>query len=78
MIGRVFSANQPDRELEERVLSYLNDLQRQPLREIRVAAQNGRVTLEGRVRSFYEKQLCLNCLRQIPGVDQLADQIEVD
>jgi osmotically-inducible protein OsmY len=46
------------------------------LRQVKVAANNGTVTLRGRVRSFYEKQLCQNVCR-VAGVVQIVDAVVV-
>ena len=56
-----------------------------PLRpaRLRFAASGGRelrrgvVTLRGRVHTFHQKQLCLNCCQRVAGVLQIDDQIEV-
>jgi len=66
-----------DGELERRLVSFLLQRQIPALRRISVAVSNGIVTLQGRVQSFYERQLCLNCCQRVAGVRRLVDQIEV-
>jgi osmotically-inducible protein OsmY len=66
-----------DRDLERRVANYLADRQVSALREIDIRADRGTVTLRGEVRSFYHKQLCLNCCRRVAGVLQLVDEVDV-
>ncbi|MFO0868970.1 MAG: BON domain-containing protein [Pirellulales bacterium] len=66
-----------DGELQRQVLDFLFQRQMPALRSIQVAVCNGIVTLRGRVRSFYERQLCLSCCQRVAGVRQLVDQIEV-
>ena len=40
-------------------------------------ARQGVVTLQGLVRSFYQKQVMLNAVLGVPGVEQVLDQVEV-
>jgi hypothetical protein len=42
-----------------------------------VVAQQSTVTLRGRARSFYVKQLLLHAVQHVPGVRQIVDEIEV-
>lgn len=67
-----------DDDLECRVRVFLNQRNVLALRHIKVSANNGIVNLHGHVRSFYEKQLCLNCCRHVAGVVQIVDEIDVD
>ena len=64
-----------DRELERRVVNYLVQRQVAARRLIQVAADRGTVVLCGRVPSFYQKQLCLNCCARVAGVVKLVDEI---
>jgi len=66
-----------DRDLERRVQNYLYGRQVLGLRRIEVEASGGTVTLRGRVRSYYEKQLCIHCCRRVAGVIELVDQVVV-
>ena len=66
-----------DRDLERRVANYLVSRQVAALRDIDIHADRGTVTLRGEVRSFYHKQLCLNCCRRVAGVVQLVDEVDV-
>ena len=45
--------------------------------QVRIDAADGRVKLYGRVRSFYEKQLLLNSVQRVPGVEGIEDEVEV-
>lgn len=66
-----------DRDLERRVVNYLWGRQVPSLRRVEVLSQDGRVRLRGRVRSFYEKQLCQQSCRRVAGVRELIDEVEV-
>ncbi len=66
-----------DRELERRIATSLRDRHLPGLRQLKVAASNGTVTLRGRVRSFYEKQMCQNVCQHVAGVVQIVDAVVV-
>lgn len=67
-----------DRDLERRVVNFMVQRQVAAGRRITVIAEGGTVVLRGRVPSFYQKQLCLNCCSHVAGVVRLIDEIEVD
>jgi osmotically-inducible protein OsmY len=65
-----------DRDLERRVGNFL--AQHFPrLKTVEVEASQGVVTIFGRVNSFYERQLCINCCQRVAGVTTLNDQVQV-
>lgn len=66
-----------DRELEQRVVATLAARNFPGLRRLAVQADGGVVTIAGRVRTYYEKQLAQHLARRVAGVIQLADAIEV-
>lgn len=66
-----------DRDLERRVTNFLFARNLPTLRRLHVAADNGTVTLRGRVHSFYEKQLCQHACRRVAGVISMVDAIDV-
>lgn len=66
-----------DRDLERRVTSYLHERHLPGLRSLEVKADGGTVRLRGRVRSFYEKQVCSACCQRVAGVVRLIDAVEV-
>ena len=65
------------RDLKQRVINYLVGRNFPALRRLTVDADNGRVVIQGKVGSYYEKQLCLNCSRRVAGVIELVDRVEV-
>jgi osmotically-inducible protein OsmY len=67
-----------DRDLEDRVRNYLLGYKMPALREISVEASDETVTLQGRVSSFYQKQLCLHCCHRVAGVRTIIDEIAVE
>ena len=68
---------QSDRDLERRVANYLASSHVPGLRHLEVEAENGVVTLRGRVHSFYEKQLCQAFCRRVAGVVRYVDNVDV-
>ena len=66
-----------DDDLKTRVVNFLAQRQVSLLHGVAVEVKDGLVTLRGNVRSFYEKQLCLNCARHVAGVIRLVDRIQV-
>ncbi|HEX7377978.1 MAG TPA: BON domain-containing protein [Pirellulales bacterium] len=66
-----------DRDLERRVVNFLHDRHVPGLRRLAVEADNGAVTVRGRVSSFYEKQLCQAVCRRVAGVVGYIDEIDV-
>lgn len=46
-------------------------------RKLRCRAESDRVVIEGEVNSFYEKQLAQEALREVQGIEQVENQLEV-
>ena len=67
-----------DSELQRRVVNFLFARSRPALRHLKVTADNGTVTVSGRVRSFHEKQLALHCCTRVAGVVRLIDSVDVE
>jgi osmotically-inducible protein OsmY len=66
-----------DRDLERRVRSYLSARHVPGLRTLSVHAKDGIVTVSGRVLTYYEKQLCNQCIRRVAGVMELINAVDV-
>jgi osmotically-inducible protein OsmY len=66
-----------DRELESRVRRFLAGLHRQSLTDLDIWAENGEVTVRGRLGSYFEKQLALAGCRRVAGVVKVHEKIEV-
>lgn len=66
-----------DLALETRLQSELSRNQRPTLKRLHVDVAQGIVTLSGRVKSFYERQLAVQCCRRVPGVLHMVDAVEV-
>ena len=66
-----------DRMLERQIACQLAESSRPALKRLAVRVAGGSVTLQGRVASFYEKQLAIQTCRVISGIEQLVDAVEV-
>ena len=66
-----------DRDLERRVTAFLAERNLPGLRRLGVHSQFGVVTLRGRVRTFYEKQMGGQSARRVAGVIDVVDATEV-
>lgn len=67
-----------DHDLKRRVCDYLSERSVPALRRVAVEARQGQITFRGRVGTFYEKQLLLNCYHAVPGVVCIVDHVAVD
>lgn len=66
-----------DRELERRVINFLDRQHVPGLRNVEVEANSGVVTIRGRVKSFHQRQLCIHCCQRVAGVVALNDEVRV-
>ncbi len=66
-----------DRDLERHVTVRLLNRNVVSLRQVVVQASSGTITLRGTVTSFYQKQLCIQACRDVPGMVALVDKVEV-
>lgn len=71
------SSDSEARELERRVKNFLAQRSIPGLRRLTVEVDGNSVLLRGRVRSYYEKQLAVNCCQRVAGVLNVIDWIEV-
>ncbi len=47
-------------------------------RRVHFKTENGRVTLNGSVESYFEKQMAQEALRNIDGITSIENQLEVN
>jgi osmotically-inducible protein OsmY len=67
-----------DRDVERRVINFLSRQHFPRLRSVEVESSQGVVTIRGRVKSYHERQMCINCCQRVAGVVQLNDEIQVE
>ena len=66
-----------DNPLNDKVLSALQCNPHLSRRNFRFETEQGRVTLRGVVRTYYQKQMAQEALRRIDGVDEIFNELEV-
>jgi len=64
-------------DLESRVFRHLNSQKFPIFRRLSISVKLGRVIISGTVRSFHERQIAINSVRQVTGVVTLTDNITV-
>jgi osmotically-inducible protein OsmY len=64
--------------LNDKVLTALKRSPHLSRRTLRFEAAQGRVTLRGVVRSYYQKQMAQEALRRVDGVEEILNELEVD
>jgi osmotically-inducible protein OsmY len=68
----------PDRDVAQRVRTFLESRHFPAFRRLRVDVRNGTVRLTGLLPTFYEKQVALTCCQRVAGVLHLIDDISVE
>ena len=63
--------------LADRVLSALQQNPYIAPKTLRFETSEGRVTLRGRVGTFFQKQMAQETLRHVAGVHEIANELEV-
>ena len=66
-----------DAPLDNRVLIALTKNPYLFGRTLRFETDEGRVTLRGEVRSYFQKQMAQEALRRIDGVSEIRNELEV-
>ena len=69
--------NMIDMPLDDRVLTALERNPYVARRRLRFETSQGRVTLRGVVRTYYQKQMAQEAVRHVDGVDEIANELEV-
>ncbi|MCE9604409.1 MAG: BON domain-containing protein [Planctomycetia bacterium] len=69
--------NASDRAIALRVAHALAELHVPILRTLEIAVRAGNVTLRGRVRSYYERQLAHANAKRVPGVVKVIEEITI-
>ncbi len=63
--------------LDDRVLTALERNPYLTRRNLRFETEQGRVTLRGVVTSYFQKQMAQEALRNVEGVAEIANELEV-
>ena len=65
-------------DLKRRVANYLRQQHQLELGAVEISAENGTVLLQGKLKSTYDKQLCLQACQRVAGVVRIVDELEVE
>ena len=66
-----------DTTLDHRVFSALETSSHLQGRRLRFETEEGCVTLRGMVRTYFQKQMAQEAIRNIDGVDEISNELEV-
>ena len=66
-----------DRDLRQRVKGFLHQWGYGPHRTLEIGIERGVVVVQGRVPTFYLRQIAVECIKRVAGVTQVVDLIEV-
>ncbi len=66
-----------DSDLFLRVRDLLHQRGYEPLRTLEISVERGVVVVRGTVSAYYLRQVAVECIRRVAGLNRLIDQIEV-
>jgi osmotically-inducible protein OsmY len=68
-----------ENEIERQVSGFLRALDQTAARNVVVeSGGDGRLKLRGRVKTFYTRQVFVQCCRHIPGITAVVDELHVE
>ena len=68
---------QLDIPLDDRIFTALERNPHLMGRSLRFEAEQGKITLKGTVRSYYQKQMAQEALREVDGIAEIHNELEV-
>jgi osmotically-inducible protein OsmY len=66
------------RPLFDQICDALTTSPHVPIHDVRVEAADGRVILQGSVRTFFQKQMAQEAVRRVDGVQQIENLLQVN
>lgn len=63
--------------LHHRLFSALEENVHLRGRQFFLEAERGRITLRGKVHTYYQKQMAQEAIRHLDGVDEISNELEV-
>jgi osmotically-inducible protein OsmY len=66
-----------DRDLEHRIINFLQERHVPECQGVQVKAAVGTVVVSGQVSSAHSKWLCMECCRHVAGVIKLVDKVRI-
>lgn len=70
-------SDEADRELLQQVKSSLHHRGYRSVRTLEIQIERGIAVLQGRVPTFYMRQIAVECVKNVAGVTQIIDRIDV-
>jgi hypothetical protein len=70
-------SNEADCELLQQVKSSLHHRGYRSVRTLEIQIERGTAVLQGRVPTFYMRQIAVECVKRVTGVTQIIDRIDV-
>ncbi len=69
--------SRPDYPLNDKVVAALETNPYLARKNLRFEASEGRITLRGVVRSYFQKQMAQEALRVVDGIEEICNELEV-
>jgi osmotically-inducible protein OsmY len=70
-------SDEADRELLQIVKNSLHHQGHRSIRTLEIQIERGTAVLQGRVPTFYMRQIAVECVKRVTGVTQIVDRIHV-
>jgi DNA-binding response OmpR family regulator len=76
-LAEMADSDEADRELLQQVKSSLHQLGYRAIGTLEIQIERGTAVLQGRVPTFYLRQIAVECVKRLTGVTQIIDRIDV-
>lgn len=76
-LEEISDSDEADRELLQQVKSSFHDRGYRSIRTLEIQIERGTAVLQGRVPTFYMRQIAVECVKRLTGVTQIIDRIDV-
>lgn len=77
MTETILDFTEADRSLLQRVKCFLYQRGYPPHRALEISVERGVVVVQGKVPTFYLRQVAVACIQRVAGVTRVVDLIEV-
>lgn len=74
---KLLDSTEADRDLLQRVKSYLHQRGYANHRALEISAERSVVVVQGRLPTFYLRQIAVECIKRVAGVTHVIDLIKV-
>lgn len=76
-LAEIADSDEADHELLQQVKSSLHQLGYRASGTLEIQIERGTAVLQGRVPTFYLRQIAVECVKRVTGVTQIIDRIDV-